>query len=137
MKKNQLKLDPKAYQKLYTKLQEIEKKENKNLKINGVSLSNYLLSATKYDDVSDSPIIRVKKVILHVGGNFTTKPENLTNTINLKINMLYGSNEYSILRKRLDALAKEYKTSATISSEEINNCATVGDCITLFNSKIL
>lgn len=137
MKKKQLRLDLKDYKKLFAKLQEIEKSTNKNAKINGISLSNYLLNITKYDEVYESPIIRAKKIILHVGGNYTTKPENLNNSINLKINMLFGSNEYSILRRRLEELSKEYKASAKISNDEINNCSTVGDCITLFNSKIV
>jgi hypothetical protein len=130
MNKYKIRIDSSSYKKIQRKLQKY------NIKVGGMNIGDFLLANSFIDDSSDSPVTRVKRIILHIGGDFDSKPGNLENWLNLELNLLYGKNEYFLLRRRLDQLVKEYDRKAKISSVEVLDCRTVGDCIDLMDSKI-
>lgn len=135
MAKYRITLKPGHFKMLYLKLKKIEAADP-SLKIGNASLTDFLIVNSLSDDQKDSPEIRTKRIILHIAGNFTTNPATLKDGIDLVQNLLYGSDEYTLLQMRLDTLVKEYKASASISSSEAGNCSTVGDCTQLVDSKI-
>lgn len=135
MAKHRIILKPGAFKKLHSKLKKMEAADS-SLKIGNTLLSNFLIGNTVADDQKDTAEIRTKRRILHIAGNFTTKPETLRDNIELVKNLLYGDDEYTLLQMSLDTLVKEYKASASISSSEAGDCTTVGDCTGLVDSKI-
>jgi hypothetical protein len=135
MKKFKLQLKVSDFNKVLSKLTELESKEAR-FKINGTPISSYLTAHASFDDKADSPEIRTKRIILQIAGDDSTKPEDLKDNIKLKINLLYGVDEYAILQMRLKSLVKEYKKTADVTKVETDNCSSVGDCTKLVNSKI-
>jgi hypothetical protein len=135
MAKHKIKLSASAFKKLHAKLKKIEL-ANPNHTIEGWSLSSFLLANTAVDDKNDPPAIRTKRIVLQIAGDFSTNPANLDNRVRLARDLLYGADEYSLLQMRLDALVKEYKSSASVSESEANDCVKVGDCVNLVDSKI-
>lgn len=135
MKNSNLKLKVSDFKKVHSKLKKLEANDN-SLKINGLSISSFLIANLSIDDAVDLLEIRTKRIILQIAGDFSSKPKDLKDSIKLKINLLYGDDEYSLLQMRLNSLVKEYKKSARISDNETSDCTTVGDCIELVNSKI-
>ncbi len=133
--KNNLKFKISDFKKVHSALKKFEIKDS-SLKIKGFPISSFLIANSIIDDGNDSPGIRIKRIILHIAGDFTSKPEELNETIKLKINLLYSDDEYSLLQIRLDSLVKEYKNTASVTEDETNGCITVGDCTKLVNSKI-
>ncbi len=130
-----LTIKPADFKKVHSKLKKLESEDN-SLKINGLTISNFLLANTSFDDKDDLPEIRTKRIILQIAGDFSTKPEDLKDNIKLRINLLFGDDEYSLLQMRLNSLVKELKPDASISDDETNNCTTVGDCTKLVKSKV-
>ena len=135
MAKHRITLKPGDFKKLIAKIKKMEAADS-SLKIGNASLSSFLIANSLADDQKDTPEIRTKRIILHIAGNFTTNPETLQDGINLRLNLLYGSDEFTLLQMRLDTLVKEFKASAGISSSEANDCSVVGDCTALVDSKI-
>ncbi|MBL0183748.1 MAG: hypothetical protein IPP96_16265 [Chitinophagaceae bacterium] len=135
MAKHRISLKPGDFKKLHAKLKKLEVADP-SLKIGNTLPSNFLIANAVADDQTDTPEIRTKRIILHIAGNFTTKPETMGDEIDLTINLLYRSDEYTLLQMRLDALVKEFKASASISSSEATGCSTVGDCTALVDEKI-
>lgn len=135
MAKHSITLKAGDFKKLLLKLKKMEAADP-SLKIGNTLMSHLLIGNTLTDDKKDTPEIRTKRIILHIAGNFTTKPETMGDEIDLTINLLYGSDEYTLLQMRLDVLVKEFKASASINSSEAGGCSTVGDCTALVDSKI-
>lgn len=135
MKKIKLQLKISDFNKVHSKLKKLESKD-KSLKINGIPISSFLTANSNIEDKADSPEIRTKRIILHIAGDYSSRPEDLKDNIKLKINLLYGDDEYSLLQIRLNSLVKEYKKTARVTNDETNNCSSVGDCTKLVNSKI-
>ena len=135
MAKHKIKLSASAFRKLHAKLKKIES-ANSNHTIDGWNLSSFLIANAAADDKTDPPAIRTKRIILQIAGDFTTKPENLKNAVDLVKHLLYGDDEYSLLQMRLDSLVKENKSTASVSDSEASDCGTVGDCVDLVDSKI-
>ncbi|GAB2838716.1 hypothetical protein [Ferruginibacter profundus] len=135
MAKHRITLKPGDFKKLHSKLKKMEASDP-SLKIGNQLLSDFLIANSLADDKTDTAAIRTKRIILHIAGNFTTKPETLNDNIDLVQNLLYGDDEYTLLQMRLDILVKEFKSSASISSSEAGDCSTVGHCTALVDSKI-
>lgn len=135
MAKHRITLKPGAFKKLHAKLKKMEATDP-SLKIDNTLMSNFLIANALTDDQTDTAEIRTKRIILHIAGNFTTKPETMGDEIDLTINLLYGSDEYTLLQMRLDVLVKEFKASASINISEATGCSTVGDCTALVDAKI-
>lgn len=133
--KRKLTIKPTDFKKVHSKLKKLEAKD-KSLKINGIALSHFLLANTSFDDQSDLPEIRTKRIILQIAGDYSSKPEDLKDNIKLRINLLFGDDEFSLLQMRLNSLVKEYKPTASISDDETSDCTTVGDCTKLVKAKI-
>lgn len=133
--KKKITLKTADFKKVYTQLKKLESKGD-IFKINGLSLSGFLIASATFDDHDDTPEIRTKRIILQIAGNSSVKPENLPDHIKLGLNLLYGDNEYSLLQMRLNALVKTYNTKESVSDNETSDCVTVGDCTVLVNSKI-
>lgn len=133
--KRKITIKPADYKKVHATLKKLELKDA-SLKINGLPLSHFLLANTSFDDHADLPEIRTKRIILQIAGDASSKPEDLKDNIKLRINLLFGDDEYSLLQTRLNSLVKEYKAAAGVSENETDDCTTVGDCTTLVNAKI-
>jgi hypothetical protein len=129
--KYKIKIDSVSYKKLQKKLQKY------NIKIGGISLSNFLIANSVNDDSSDSPGIRVKRIILHIAGDFDRQPQDMESESHLELDFLFGHHQYLLLRRKLDHLVKEYNKESKISANEAYLCHTVGDCVDLVHSKIL
>lgn len=121
--------------KIHAKLKKFEA-DNGSIRIEGMSLSQFLLAKVSFDDRDDPAVIRTKRIILHIAGDYSSKPEDLADNTNLEENLLYGSDEYSLLQIRLNLLVKEYKPTSGVSDDEVGDCETVGDCTELVESKI-
>ena len=135
MKKSTLSIKTSQFAKVHAKLKKFDT-ENKALKIGNMSLSNFLVAnMDSQDDAGESKEVRTKRIILHIAGDFSRDPQTLQNSIQLKSNLGYGDDEYSLLQIRLDKLVKESNKTAGTSPAEINNCAKVGDCVSLVNAK--
>jgi hypothetical protein len=135
MEKINLHLKISDFIKVHSKLKKLESKDQ-SMKINGIPISSFLTANSSFGDNADPPEIRTKRIILQIAGDFSSKPEDLNDNIKLKINLLYGNDEYSLLQIRLNSLVKEYKKTASMTNDETNNCSSVGDCTRLVNSKI-
>ena len=86
---------------------------------------------------AQSPENKTKSIILAIAGDFTTKPADLQNSIDLKNNLSFGNDEYNRLQAKLNELVSGLKAGATISNTEATACSTVGDCVHLVQSKIV
>lgn len=113
-----------SYRKIQKKLQNYE------IKIGGMNIRNFLIANSNVDDSAYSLKTRVKRIILHIAGDFDSHPKELDDQTSLeKLN--FRHHEYIMLRKRLDQLLKEYDKSGKISAIEVNNCRSVEDCLQL------
>jgi hypothetical protein len=121
--------------KIHAKLKRFEA-DNGSLRIAGMSLSHFLIAKVSFDDQDDEPEIRTKRIILHIIGDYSSKPEDLPDNTNLVDNLLYGDDEYSLLQIRLNLLIKEYDPTSGVSDQDVISCETVGECTTLVDSKI-
>lgn len=135
MSKRKLNFRASDIKRMHSKLKKMEKKDP-SFKINGLPVSSFLIANLRADDAVDTPEIRTKRIILQIAGDFSTKPIDLKDNVKLKINLLYGDDEYSLLQMRLNSLVKEYKAGASVSDDEAGDCVTVGDCTELVDSKI-
>ncbi len=120
-----------SYKKLHKKLQKYE------IKIGNMKIGNFLIANSVIDDTGNRIATRIKRIVLHISGDFDSKPEDLQSGFELKTELRYGFEEYLLLRKRLDQLVKEYDNGARISAREANDCIIVGDCVDLISSKIV
>jgi hypothetical protein len=135
MKKNIFSINGNKFARAHARLKKFEK-ENGAITIGGLSLSSYLLSHTSFvDDKTIPKPIRTKRRILHIAGDFSTKPEELAGSVKLKTNLQYGALEYSLLQVDLNKLVKEYVSSASVSKSETDVCEKVSDCVKLVNDK--
>jgi hypothetical protein len=134
MKKITFTMSTANFAKAHKKLKQFEI-DNDPIKIGSSNLSSFLLSTIRFDDSQDSKIIRTKRRILHVAGDFGTDPSTLQGSIDLKTNLHYGDTEYLLLQVQLDRLVKEYKSTASISKTEMDASEKVKDCVKLVNDK--
>ncbi len=130
MNKYNIHIAESSYKKIQKKLQQYE------IKIGGMSIRNFLIANSIVDDSKNPPLIRIKRIILHIAGDFDNRPEDLQNDVKLETNLHFGYNEFALLRKRLDLLVKEYQKGSKISAKEVHDCKTVNDCVDLLLSKI-
>lgn len=135
MKTRKLKFKVSDFKKVHSALKKLEASDKK-VKINGLSISDFLIANLSIDDETDSPVIRTKRIILQIAGDYSSNPAELNDNIKLTLNLFYSDNEYSLLQMRLNSLVKEYKKTANITDDETIDCATVGDCTELVISKI-
>lgn len=135
MKKFKVEISWQDYQKLHAKIKELET-AGKTAKIGKRKISDFFLARTTFTDAGESIDIRVKRIILIIAGDTTSEPSTLGDTLSLKLNLQFLSNEFSLLQIRLDRLVKEFKSTAKVSNSEASNCKTVKDCIDLVNKKI-
>jgi len=95
-----------------------------------------LMGSSFLEDENSNVITKTKKIILIIAGDFNSEPNLLQDEINLKDNLNYQDDEFSILQMRLNKLVKQYKDSASVDEDETNDCETVGDCVELVQSKV-
>lgn len=93
--------------------------------------SNFSSSAF---EVNNDISLQVKKAILNVKGNNSQDPSTLLNTLKLVTNLFFNSNDFILLAVKLNKFITNNSKKVTVS--EIKKCETVGDCITLLNSKL-
>lgn len=133
--KKKITLDQAAFAKIISTLKTFEKKK-KPITIGRKSLPKFLATTVETgDDASDPKYVRTKRRILYIAGDYSSSPYTLAGTLDLKANLGYGTDEYSLLQLRLDELVKEYLATANVSKKEANDCKKVSDCVTLVNSK--
>lgn len=125
-----IKLDPGSYKKLQKKLSKY------NIKIGGMSIRNFLVINSIIDDRIDSTAQRVKRIILHIAGDFDSNPANMKGECSLEQELSFGYNEYFMLRRCLDRLVKEYNKKLKINADEIQACRTVEACVNLVTDRI-
>ncbi len=93
------------------------------------------LTTLSFFDLKDANIdTKVKRAILNVKGNYSSDPSELPNSMNLKANLLYNSNEYIMLAIKLNELIPDKTKRITMA--EMSNCKTVSDCIILVTKKL-
>lgn len=97
------------------------------------SLSGLKLFETGTDDQIAND---VKTIILAIVGNKNTKPRDLPDTHKLVEDLGYNDDLLDFLHIALNNYVDHKNPGASISQTEIENCETVGDCITLVKSKI-
>lgn len=97
-------------------------------------LSKYHATSSKLDFDKENIDLKVKRRILNVKGNYSTNPSEVIDELDLKTNLLYNSNDFILLAKKLNELISE--TTKKITTVEMKKCKTVKDCIILVNSKI-
>lgn len=95
-----------------------------------------MMGSAFLEDESSNIVTKTKKIILYIAGDFTSDPEELQNEIDLKDELNYQDDEYSILQMRLNKLVKEYNDDESIDEDETNDCDTVGHCVKLVQSKV-
>lgn len=95
-----------------------------------------MMGSAFLEDESSNIVTKTKKIILYIAGDFTSDPGELQNEIDLKDELNYQDDEYSILQMRLNKLVKEYNDDESIDEDETNECDTVGDCVKLVQSKV-
>lgn len=95
-----------------------------------------IMGSAFLEDESSNIVTKTKKIILYIAGDFTSDPDELQNEIDLKDELNYQDDEYSILQMRLNKLVKEYNDDESIDEDETNECDTVGDCVKLVQSKV-
>lgn len=95
-----------------------------------------MMGSAFLEDESSNIVTKTKKIILYIAGDFTSDPDELQNEIDLKDELNYQDDEYSILQMRLNKLVKEYNDDESIDEDETNECDTVGDCVKLVQSKV-
>jgi hypothetical protein len=137
MAKKMVKISAASFARLNAKLRAFET-ENAPIKIGKKNLSSFLIEnaeAELEEDAEDPKPIRTKRIILHIAGDYTTSPNDLRGSLRLRLNLGYGDDEYALLQTRLDKLVKQYKSSASISATETNDCEKVSDCVKLVEEK--
>jgi hypothetical protein len=136
MAKQKFQISASALKKLYAAL---KKQETKNTKtqIGKMKLRHFLIANVSSLSKFETATSETKQIILNIAGEFSTKPDDLKDSILLKDNLNYRDDDFSLLQSQLDQLVKKYKSSASVSSDETNKCKTVGDCTKLVNAKIL
>lgn len=133
--KKKLEITLSDFAKLHRQIKKFEEK-NGPIQIGNQKLEHFLLTRTSFADHGLTPEIRTKEIILQVAGNYDIKPEDLKDNVNLKDNLLYNDDSYSILEMRLNILIKGYKKDAVIDDDEMTGCDNVGDCVKLVDDKI-
>ncbi len=130
MEQYNIRISAASYKKLQKKLLQYK------IKIGGQELGTFLIANSVIDDVAHERDLRAKRIILHIARDFDSSPGDLHNDIRLADHLAFGFTEYTLLRRRLDRLAKEYKRTAKIGLKVVNECQTVNDCINLVNAQI-
>jgi hypothetical protein len=87
-------------------------------------------------EANEPAAVTVKRIILNIAGDFSTEPSALQESIDLRRNLQFKDNEYRLLQIRLDEFVQTKKEGATVSTDEANGCSTVGDCISIAESKL-
>lgn len=128
--------------KLFDSYHSVNKRSSRDLKIlqteNNIALKQLVskqhTSPTKFDIVDNTIDLKVKRRILNVKGNYSTDPSEVLDELDLKANLLYNANDFTLLARKLNELITD--GSKKITDAEMKKCKTVKDCIVLVNSKI-
>jgi hypothetical protein len=86
--------------------------------------------------IADQLSIDVKTIILAIVGNGKIKPKDLPEDYNLEEDLGYNDELKDFLHAALNNYVDHKKSGVTISQKEMDDCETVGDCVTLVNKKI-
>lgn len=84
----------------------------------------------------EPPATAVKRIILAIAGDDATDPDTLRESLNLRNNLHYGDNEYTLLQIRLNDYVQSKNKDASITADDAGGCDSVGDCIALVEGKI-
>jgi hypothetical protein len=135
MKKTPISLDLTKFKEAHASLKSFES-IYEPIKVGKLNLSSYLIAHADFpDDSQDPKAIRTKRRILIAAGRFDRDPATLIGDEDLKDDLEYSSDEYTILSFLLNKLVKEYKPTSGISQAEMNNCSIVNDCVMLLLKK--
>jgi hypothetical protein len=101
-----------------------------------MNICNFLVANTHIDDSGDALETRVKRLILHIAGDFDNSAKDLPDNTDFVKDLSFRHNEFIFLRKHLEKLLKEYDQTARITAVNVGNCKLVGDCLDLVKLKI-
>ena len=87
-------------------------------------------------DLGDQVSIEVKTIILAIVGNGKIKPKDLPDSFKLEEDLGYNDELLDFLHAALNNYVDHKNPGATFSQKEMDDCETVGDCVTLVETKI-
>lgn len=90
-------------------------------------------SALAIKDISKD----VKLRVIAASGKLGLTPNDILREDKLAANLDYSQDDFDLLQILLDRYIKGINGEESVTSAEIGNCKTVGDCIDLIKSKVV